>query len=104
MDVIDTLQHKRLLRVGEAARILNVSRWTVYRWVEAGRLGGTRLGAGSLRILSDTVAALINLHYVGVTIPSSVGRPEYSSPVEQRSMGHQGISRDRTGLRGYATV
>lgn len=72
MDVIDTLQHKRLLRVGEAAQILNVSRWTVYRWVEAGRLGGTRLGAGSLRILSDTVAALIDRHYVGVTTPATV--------------------------------
>lgn len=104
MDVIDTLQHKRLLRVGEAARILNVSRWTVYRWVEAGRLGGTRLGAGSLRILSDTVAALINLHYVGVTTAAVVERSEYSSRVEQRAAGHQSISRDRTGLREYATV
>ena len=43
MDAILTLQEKRLLRVDEAAKILNVSRWTVYRWVEAGRLGGTRL-------------------------------------------------------------
>ena len=57
MDAILTLQQKRLLRVDEAARILNVSRWTVYRWVEDGRLGGTRLGAGSLRIFSNTVAA-----------------------------------------------
>jgi excisionase family DNA binding protein len=92
MDVLDTLQHKRLLRVGEAARILNVSRWTVYRWVEAGRLGGTRLGAGSLRILSDTVAALIDRHYVGVPTPLSVDRPESSSLVEQRA------------VREYATV
>ena len=37
MDVIGTLQKKQLLRVDEAAKILNVSRWTVYRWVEAGR-------------------------------------------------------------------
>lgn len=67
MDVIGTLQQKKLLRVDEAAQILNVSRWTVYRWVEAGRLGGTRLGVGSLRIFSETVAALIDLHCVGVT-------------------------------------
>ncbi len=66
MDAILTLQQKRLLRVDEAAKILNVSRWTVYRWVEAGRLGGTRLGAGSLRIFSETVAALIDGHCVGV--------------------------------------
>jgi len=65
MDAILTLQQKRLLRVDEAARILNVSRWTVYRWVEDGRLGGTRLGAGSLRIFSNTVATLIDQHCVG---------------------------------------
>ena len=66
MDTIAILQQKRLLRVDEAARILNVSRWTVYRWVDAGRLGGTRLGAGSLRIFSDTVVALIQSHSVGI--------------------------------------
>lgn len=68
MDEMLTLQHKRLLRVDEAARLLSVSRWTVYRWVEAGRLGGTRLGAGSLRIFSETVAALINHHCIGVPV------------------------------------
>jgi excisionase family DNA binding protein len=67
MDTILTLQQKRLLRIDEAARILNVSRWTVYRWVEDGRLGGTRLGAGSLRIFSNTVATLIDQHCVGGT-------------------------------------
>jgi len=66
MEEIQTLQHKQLLRVDEAARLLSVSRWTVYRWVEAGRLGGTRFGAGSLRIFSNTVAALINHHCVGM--------------------------------------
>lgn len=67
MDPTFPLQHKRLLRVEEAARILNVSRWTVYRWVETGRLGGTRLSAVSLRIFSHTVAALIAHHCVGST-------------------------------------
>lgn len=68
MDEILSLQNKRLLRVDEAARLLNISRWTVYRWVEAGQLGGTRIGAGSLRIFSDTVAALINHHCVGASV------------------------------------
>lgn len=68
MDDILALQSKRLLRVDEAAQLLNVSRWTVYRWVEAGQLGGTRIGVGSLRIFSDTVAALINQHCVGAPI------------------------------------
>jgi excisionase family DNA binding protein len=70
MDTL-ALQHKRLLRVDEVAKILNVSRWTVYRWVEAGRLGGTRIGAGSLRIFSDTVTGLIDHHCVGVS-PAAV--------------------------------
>lgn len=63
-----SLQNKRLLRVDEAARLLNVSRWTIYRWIEAGQLGGTRIGAGTLRIFSDTVAALIDRHCVGAPI------------------------------------
>lgn len=80
MDAILALQQKRLLRVDEAARILNVSRWTVYRWVEAGRLGGTRIGAGSLRIFSETVAALIDHHCVGVPVAAVV--PQGSQALE----------------------
>lgn len=74
MDALLTLQQKQLLRVDEAAHILNVSRWTVYRWVEAGRLGGTRLGAGSLRIFSHTVAALIHHHCVGSISGQTIDR------------------------------
>jgi excisionase family DNA binding protein len=103
MNAMVGLSQKRLLRVGEAARILNVSRWTVYRWVEAGRLGGTRLGAGSLRIFSHTVAALIDLHYVGSTNPEAIERPEYST-LSQRSVRTKGISSDRSELREFATV
>jgi excisionase family DNA binding protein len=51
--------NKTLLRVGEAAELLSVSRWTIYRWVEEGRLRGTKLGKGSLRIFRESVTALI---------------------------------------------
>ena len=74
MDEILALQNKRLLRVDEAARMLNISRWTVYRWVEAGQLGGTRIGAGSLRIFSDTVAALIHHHCVGASVTAETAQ------------------------------
>jgi excisionase family DNA binding protein len=37
--------NQQLLRVNEAAVVLNVSRWTVYRWVEEGRLSATQLGS-----------------------------------------------------------
>jgi excisionase family DNA binding protein len=50
---------KQLLRVNEAARTLNVSRWTIYRWVEEDRLKATKIGKGSLRIFRDSINTLI---------------------------------------------
>ncbi|MGE0643518.1 MAG: helix-turn-helix domain-containing protein [Nitrospira sp.] len=95
MDTTHPLQQKKLLRVDEAAQILNVSRWTVYRWVEAGRLGGTRLGVGSLRIFSETVAALIDHHCVGVTPGTPAERPITSVPLKQRGVKHRYLGGDR---------
>ncbi len=104
MDVIDTLQQKELLRVDEAAKILSVSRWTVYRWVEAGRLGGTRLGAGSLRIFSHTVSALIDLHCVGTIRAASASGQTNPSPLKSRAMNRRSISRETSRLRSVAAV
>ncbi len=50
---------KPLLRVGEAADLLSVSRWTIYRWVEEGRLRGTKIGKSSLRIFRESIISLI---------------------------------------------
>ena len=50
---------RQLLRVGEAAEALNVSRWTIYRWVEEGRLEATKIGKGSLRIFRESVNTLV---------------------------------------------
>jgi excisionase family DNA binding protein len=96
MDVILTLQQKRLLRVDEAARILNVSRWTVYRWVDSGRLGGTRIGVGSLRIFSETVAALIDHHCIGVPVGAVVPQEgqallETSGPIVRQNSSRGGV-------------
>ncbi len=59
---------QELLRVGEAAKFLNVSRWTIYRWVEEDRLKATKIGKGSLRIFRESIDALIQRnrkdHYV----------------------------------------
>jgi excisionase family DNA binding protein len=104
MDAILTLQQKRLLRVDEAARILNISRWTVYRWVEAGRLGGTRIGAGSLRIFSETVVALIDLHSVGMPVAAGLsegGRMLQEAPAP---ISLQGASRGGVRPRQQATL
>ncbi len=97
MDVSLTLQQKQLLRVDEAARILNVSRWTVYRWVEGGRLGGTRLGAGSLRIFSNTVAALIDHHCVGVPVASTA--PPGSQALKEMPVQIERQDSNRSGVR-----
>ncbi|MCZ7624890.1 MAG: DNA-binding protein [Candidatus Methylomirabilota bacterium] len=51
--------NKCLLRVDEAATLLSVSRWTIYRWVQEGRLEATKVGKGSLRIFQTSVAELI---------------------------------------------
>ncbi|MDR4480185.1 MAG: helix-turn-helix domain-containing protein [Nitrospira sp.] len=48
-----------LLRVKEAAQLLNVSKWTIYRWIDEGRLGATKIGGGSLRIFGLSVTALV---------------------------------------------
>jgi excisionase family DNA binding protein len=104
MDDILALQHKRLLRVDEAARLLNVSRWTVYRWVEAGRLGGTRLGAGSLRIFSDTVAALINHHCVGEPVASEMAQGTQALQGSPGPISRQNPGPDRVRARQQAAV
>jgi excisionase family DNA binding protein len=104
MDVISILQHKKLLRVDEAAKILNVSRWTVYRWVEAGRLGGTRLGVGSLRIFSHTVAALINLHCVGGMQAANAEFSIPQNPLKRRLSAPRDVVGERRRLRQPAAV
>ena len=53
-----------LLRVNEAAQCLSVSRWTIYRWVEEGRLRGTKIGKGSMRILRESIVGLIKANQI----------------------------------------
>ena len=48
-----------LLRVKEAAQLLQVSKWTIYRWIDEGRLNATKIGGGSLRIFRVSVTALV---------------------------------------------
>ena len=57
--VMTGTMNKTLLRVGEAAEVLSVSRWTIYRWVEEGRLRGTKIGRSSLRIFCESIVGLV---------------------------------------------
>jgi excisionase family DNA binding protein len=104
MDEILALQNKRLLRVDEAARLLNISRWTVYRWVEAGQLGGTRIGAGSLRIFSDTVAALINHHCVGASVPAEAPKEDQLLVKAPGTSGRRNTVSGTAGSRQQAVL
>lgn len=68
--------NKSLLRVVEAAECLSVSRWTIYRWVEEGRLRGTKIGKGSLRIFRESIVGLIEANENNV--PEMLSRLERS--------------------------
>jgi excisionase family DNA binding protein len=59
---------KPLVRVDEAAEFLSVSRWTIYRWVEEGKLRGTKIGKGSLRIFHESIQELIRGNQVDRSI------------------------------------
>ncbi|MGQ0812521.1 MAG: helix-turn-helix transcriptional regulator [Nitrospiraceae bacterium] len=75
---------KTLLRVNEAAAFLSVSRWTIYRWVEEGRLRGTKIGKGSLRIFHESLKGLVQDNQVDIAgelsradRPTRTDRPRY---------------------------
>ena len=65
----------KLLRVIEAAEALNVSRWTIYRWVEEGRLEATKIGKGSLRVFEKSVQRLIETNRKDQFSLVTTGRP-----------------------------
>ncbi|MEQ1679436.1 MAG: helix-turn-helix domain-containing protein [Nitrospira sp.] len=54
-----------LLRIQETAKLLGVSKWTVYRWIDEGRLRATKIGQGSLRVFRTSVDALISETEIG---------------------------------------
>ncbi|MFM8551020.1 MAG: helix-turn-helix domain-containing protein [Nitrospiraceae bacterium] len=66
---------KPLLRVWEAAQALNVSRWTIYRWIEEGRLEATKIGKGSLRIFRESVTDLVERNRIeeGISVGNVSG-------------------------------
>lgn len=62
---------RSLLRVGEAADTLRVSRWTIYRWLEQGKLKGTKIGKGSIRVFRESLDGLIQQNRTDGWIRSS---------------------------------
>ncbi len=52
---VKQMNQERLLRPREVARLLAVSRSTVYRWYWEGRLRGVKLNGGTFRIMESAV-------------------------------------------------
>ncbi|MGE0643560.1 MAG: helix-turn-helix domain-containing protein [Nitrospira sp.] len=76
-----------LLRIQETAKLLRVSKWTIYRWVDEGRLRGTKIGRGSLRVFRASVEELIE--------KTRIEGPEVRNSVK-RQTDRVGISRPKT--------
>ncbi len=57
-------EEQKLTTPEEAARLLKVSRWTIYRWIKEGRLQATKISKGSLRIFRSSIQRLIHEHRV----------------------------------------
>lgn len=55
---------EELVSPEEAALMLKVSKWTIYRWIKEGRLQATKISRGSLRIFKSSIQQLINEHKV----------------------------------------
>jgi excisionase family DNA binding protein len=53
------VRHERSLLIDDAARVLGVSRRTVYYRIREGRLRTIRAKCGSQRVLMSSIAALI---------------------------------------------
>jgi excisionase family DNA binding protein len=58
-----------LLRVRDAARMLNVSRRTIYRWIEEGRLEATKLNKSSLRVYQSSIEKLMDRNRIATIGP-----------------------------------
>ena len=54
-----TLQEREFYTVTEAARLLDVSRTTIWRWINDGRLGAYRVGGRTIRIRRQDVRKML---------------------------------------------
>jgi excisionase family DNA binding protein len=53
------LMHKRFFRPDEVARLLDLSRRTIYRMIRDGRLHAVKWGSGPWRIPGEALRALL---------------------------------------------
>lgn len=73
--------NKPLLRVDEAAEALAVSRWTIYRWVEQGRLEGTKIGRGTLRVFTRSIDRLVEQNRIDESLSVALASHKATVPM-----------------------
>jgi excisionase family DNA binding protein len=81
-----------LLRTQETAKLLKVSKWTIYRWIEEGRLGATKIGQGSLRVFQASVSGLIEEARIDRGIAQN-NSPKKVAPAQAKSRKREKIER-----------
>ena len=54
-----TVQDREFYTVSEAAKMLDVSRTTIWRWINEGRLGAYRVGGRTIRIRRQDVQKML---------------------------------------------
>jgi excisionase family DNA binding protein len=64
---MSTVHKGQYYTVSDAARVLDVSPSTVWRWIAAGKLPAYRIGGKSIRIRKDDLQAIIHPARVEVT-------------------------------------
>lgn len=54
------MEQKKFVRPSEVARLLGVSRSTIYRWFWEGKLQGIKFGDKNIRIAIDSVERIVS--------------------------------------------
>ncbi len=49
--ILDPTDHARLATIAEAARIMGVSKRTIYLWIQAGKVESRRTASGQQRVV-----------------------------------------------------
>jgi excisionase family DNA binding protein len=82
---VTTIGSTRYYTVAEAAALLKVSRSTVWRWIEAGRLPARRLGKRTIRIREEDLESLERPAKAEATLTRVGGNAGEDSTAEPKS-------------------
>jgi excisionase family DNA binding protein len=87
-----------LLRIQETAKLLKVSKWTIYRWIEEGRLRATKIGRGSLRVFQASVSGLVEEARIDHRNAQN-DSPKKAAPVRTKGVKKSTVTKSRKRVR-----